>query len=88
MYPARFGPMVEWANVTEHWLAVEVLSRSSRFYDREFRRDAYFALAPFMTPQAARPKRSQACCATQLSLVGGNWCDSSRCGDGPNRGSA
>jgi Uma2 family endonuclease len=30
--------------VSEHWLAVEVLSRSSRIYDREFKRDAYFAL--------------------------------------------
>jgi Uma2 family endonuclease len=31
-------------DITEHWLAVEVLSRSSRFYDREFKRDAYFQL--------------------------------------------
>jgi Uma2 family endonuclease len=30
--------------VNEHWLAIEVLSRSSRIYDREFKRDAYFAL--------------------------------------------
>ncbi|HET7187437.1 MAG TPA: Uma2 family endonuclease [Gemmatimonadaceae bacterium] len=44
VYPSRFGPMVDWAKITEHWLAVEVLSRSSRFYDREFKRDAYFAL--------------------------------------------
>ena len=44
VYPARFGPMVDWAKITEHWLAVEVLSRSSRMYDREFKRDAYFAL--------------------------------------------
>jgi Uma2 family endonuclease len=44
VYPARFGPMVDWVKVTEHWLAVEVLSRSSRVYDREFKRDAYFAL--------------------------------------------
>lgn len=44
VYPARFGPALDWAMVTEHWLAVEVLSRSSRIYDREFKRDAYFAL--------------------------------------------
>jgi Uma2 family endonuclease len=44
VYPARFAPTVDWAKVTEHWLAVEVLSRSSRMYDREFKRDAYFAL--------------------------------------------
>ena len=44
VYPARFGPSVDWISVTDHWLAVEVLSRSSRVYDREFKRDAYFAL--------------------------------------------
>jgi Uma2 family endonuclease len=44
VYPARFGPRVGWAEVTDHWLAVEVLSRSSRVYDREVKRAAYFAL--------------------------------------------
>lgn len=44
VYPARFGPGVDWVRITEHWLAVEVLSRSSRVYDRVFKRDAYFAL--------------------------------------------
>lgn len=44
VYPARFAPTTEWPKVTEHWLAVEVLSRSSKVYDREFKRDAYFAL--------------------------------------------
>ena len=44
VYPARFGPSVDWADVSEHWLAIEVLSRSSRIYDREIKRDAYFAL--------------------------------------------
>ena len=44
VFPARFSPNVEWRTVTEHWLAVEILSRSSRVYDREFKRDAYFAL--------------------------------------------
>lgn len=42
--PARFSPMTDWRKITKHWLAVEVLSRSSRIYDREFKRDAYFAL--------------------------------------------
>ncbi|HET9777100.1 MAG TPA: Uma2 family endonuclease [Gemmatimonadaceae bacterium] len=36
--------MTDWRKITEHWLAVEILSRSSRVYDREFKRDAYFAL--------------------------------------------
>jgi Uma2 family endonuclease len=44
VYPTRFSPKVEWAKVGEHWLAVEVFSRSSRIYDRELKRDAYFAL--------------------------------------------
>ena len=44
VYPARFSPTTDWRKITEHWLAVEVLSRSSRIYDREFKRDAYFAL--------------------------------------------
>jgi len=44
VYPARFSPMTDWRKITEHWLAVEILSRSSRIYDREFKRDAYFAL--------------------------------------------
>jgi Uma2 family endonuclease len=44
VYPARFSPTIDWRKITEHWLAVEVLSRSSQIYDREFKRDAYFAL--------------------------------------------
>jgi Uma2 family endonuclease len=44
VYPSRFCPATDWRKITEHWLAVEVLSRSSRVYDREFKRDAYFAL--------------------------------------------
>ena len=44
VYPARFPLDIKWQDVTEHWLAVEVLSRSSRMYDREFKREAYFAL--------------------------------------------
>lgn len=44
VYPSRFSPRTDWPKITEHWLAVEVLSRSSRIYDREFKRDAYFAL--------------------------------------------
>ena len=44
VYPSRLSPTTDWAKVSEHWLAIEVLSRSSRMYDREFKRDAYFAL--------------------------------------------
>lgn len=44
VYPSRFAPRTDWPAISEHWLAVEVVSRSSRVYDREFKRDAYFAL--------------------------------------------
>ena len=44
VFPARFSLGSTWADISEQWLAVEVLSRSSRVYDREFKRDAYFAL--------------------------------------------
>ena len=42
--PPRFPANSKWQDITEHWLVVEVLSRSSRIYDREFKRDAYLAL--------------------------------------------
>ena len=42
--PSHFRPMLHWSDITEHWLAVEVLSRSSRMYDRLYKRDAYFQL--------------------------------------------
>src|SRR5687768_8945878 len=40
VYPSRFAPRTDWPAISEHWLAVEVISRSSRVYDREFKRDA------------------------------------------------
>jgi Uma2 family endonuclease len=42
--PAPQGGQQEWQDFKSWWLAVEVLSRSSRFYDREVKRDAYLAL--------------------------------------------
>lgn len=44
VYPARYPIDAKWQEIGEHWLAVEVLSRSSRVYDREIKRDAYIAL--------------------------------------------
>jgi Uma2 family endonuclease len=44
VFPAHYNPNLDWRKFGEHWLAIEVLSRSSRIYDREFKRDAYFAL--------------------------------------------
>jgi len=42
--PARYSLESKWSEIDEHWLAVEVLSRSSRAYDRDTKRDAYLAL--------------------------------------------
>ena len=44
VYPSRYALKTDWPKIKEHWLAVEVFSRSSQVYDREFKRDAYFAL--------------------------------------------
>jgi Uma2 family endonuclease len=44
VHPAHFPLDARWEDIDEHWLAVEVLSRSSRVYDRDFKRDAYLAL--------------------------------------------
>src|SRR5438093_3489614 len=44
VYPARYPIDAKCQDIDEHWLAVEVLSRSSRVYDREIKRDAYIAL--------------------------------------------
>ncbi|HEX6058866.1 MAG TPA: Uma2 family endonuclease [Gemmatimonadaceae bacterium] len=42
--PSAYPPTEEWAKMRGWWLAVEVLSRSSRVYDREVKRGAYLAL--------------------------------------------
>jgi Uma2 family endonuclease len=44
VFPATYKPDTDWRKINEHWLAVEILSRSSRIYDREFKKDAYLAL--------------------------------------------
>ena len=44
VFPSRYAPDTPWPEIREFWLAVEILSRSSRVYDREYKRDAYFAL--------------------------------------------
>ena len=44
VYPKRYGPGTPWKQIQEWWLAVEVLSPSSRVYDREFKRQAYQAI--------------------------------------------
>jgi Uma2 family endonuclease len=44
VFPATYKADTDWRKIKDHWLAVEVLSRSSRIYDRAFKKDAYFAL--------------------------------------------
>lgn len=42
--PARVPVSSRWSDYTEHWLAVEIYSPSSRIYDRDFKRAAYHTL--------------------------------------------
>lgn len=42
--PASYPPTTNWRDVHGWWLAVEVMSPSSRVYDREVKRAAYLAL--------------------------------------------
>ena len=42
--PTRYKPGTPWTKMTGWWLAVEVFSRSSKVYDRDFKRDAYLRL--------------------------------------------
>lgn len=44
VYPSRYPPTTHWRDIRDCWLAVEVLSPSSRLYDREVKRGAYLAL--------------------------------------------
>ena len=44
VYAARWPVNAPWTAITGHWLAVEIFSRSSKVYDREFKRAAYLAL--------------------------------------------
>ena len=44
VYPAAFPPSTEWRHISGWWLAVEVLSPSSRLYDRDIKRRAYLEL--------------------------------------------
>jgi Uma2 family endonuclease len=44
VYPARFTAESRWTAITEHWLAVEIFSPSSKIYDHEFKRGAYLTL--------------------------------------------
>ena len=42
--PNSCATLEEWEDVHDYWLVVEVLSRGSRIYDRDFKRDEYLRL--------------------------------------------
>jgi Uma2 family endonuclease len=44
VYPTQRPLRNSWDTVQEWWLAIEIVSRSSRIYDREFKRKAYLAV--------------------------------------------
>ncbi|MEP7227350.1 MAG: Uma2 family endonuclease [Gemmatimonadales bacterium] len=44
IYPAFYPPTTPWKRIRDWWLAVEVLSPSTRIYDRDFKREAYVNL--------------------------------------------
>lgn len=44
VYPAPANPKADWTDIKSWWLAVEVLSPSTRVYDTEWKRHAYQAL--------------------------------------------
>lgn len=44
VWPSSYPPETDWREVGGWWLAVEVISPSSRIYDREVKRAAYLAL--------------------------------------------
>ncbi len=44
VFPSSYRPGAQWTRISDWWLAVEVSGRSSRVYDRDFKRDAYLAL--------------------------------------------
>jgi Uma2 family endonuclease len=44
VYPVSYEPRTPWKQIRDWWLAVEVLSPSTRVYDRDFKRRAYLDL--------------------------------------------
>jgi Uma2 family endonuclease len=43
VFPALYPLKSTWTQISGWWLAVEVLSPQSKFYDRDYKRDAYLA---------------------------------------------
>ena len=41
VFPSTFRPGTKWTEISGWWLAVEVLSQSSKYYDRDYKLEAY-----------------------------------------------
>lgn len=41
VFPSTFAPGTKWTEMRDWWLAVEVLSPSSKYYDRDYKLEAY-----------------------------------------------
>src|SRR2546425_739263 len=44
VFPSTFRPGTKWTDISGWWLAVEVLSPSSKHYDRDYKLEAYLHL--------------------------------------------
>jgi len=44
VFPSTFRPRTKWTEITRWWLAAEVLSPSSKHYDRDYKLEAYLRL--------------------------------------------
>jgi Uma2 family endonuclease len=44
VFPSTFSPGTKWTEISDWWLAVEVLSPSSKHYDRDYKLEAYLRL--------------------------------------------
>ena|SRR5712691_400906 len=44
VFPSSFSPGTRWTEINGWWLAVEVLSPSSKHYDRDYKLEAYLRL--------------------------------------------
>jgi len=44
VFPSTFRPGTKWTDINRWWLAVEVLSPSSKHYDRDYKLEAYLHL--------------------------------------------
>ncbi len=69
VFPARYASAEKWQDIDERWLVVEVLSRSSRIYDREFKRNAYLALGVREVWLVDRSARTVEVCRTPGEVV-------------------